>query len=597
MLETYTFLHLIIPGAQFVIASPAEMQSINENHFTFQLPDKSYAVNKREVMRYPSLDLEAELFQNAFFAKGALIDFSPFGFRIKLKSDSVSSINWFNPDAPMTICIRKGDRPLFSSLCHCIRSPDENSEKVMVLLPSMEDVHQFQKTKSRNPRQQLIPSFEVAFNHPFLEKKIHRTVYDISTSGFSVFEEPDKGTLIPGMIIPDLTITYAGAVELICNLTQVLYRQAEGDGKVRCGIAILDMNIKHYTQLASITSQAIDPHACISFKVDLDELWSFFFETGFIYPEKYKSICANQKEFKKIYQKLYEEHPEIARHFIYQKNGRIYGHVTLARAYENTWMFQHLSARPMDKVPSGLMVMKQINHFTNELCRLPSAKMGYLMCYFQPHNRFSNFLFGGFARTMNNAQVCSLHLFSHLLYPQSETPGRQFPAGWELRKFSAEDLWELNRLRKGISGGLLMNVLHLRNKNKEGETLEEVYARLGFIRKSEIYSLVQNGVLKAVLLVNQANFGFNLSNLVNCIKILICDTAGLSREILYTAIHQLGGVYQTEKVPVLIYPSSFVEDNKIPFETKKYFMWIIDARFVSEFMDVTKKKAKISYWD
>jgi hypothetical protein len=251
----------------------------------------------------------------------------------------------------------------------------------------------------------------------------------------------------------------------------------------------------------------------------------------------------------------------------------------------------------MDKVPSGLMVLKQITYFMNELCRLPSAKMDYLICYFQPHNRFSNFLFGGFARTVNNAQVCSLHLFSHLLYPKNETPKAQFPPGWELRKFSPADLWELNRLRKGITGGLLMKVLHLGKNNVEEETLEEIYARYGFIRKSETYSLVQNGVLKAVLLVNQTNFGFNLSNLLNGIKIFICDTAGLSREILYTAIHHLGDVYPTEKVTILLYPSGFVEDNKIPYETKKYFMWIFDARFVSEFMDVTKKKAKISYWD
>jgi len=292
MLEAYTFLHLIIPGAQFIIVSPAEMQSISENHFIFHLPDKSYAVNKREVVRYPSPGLETELFQNAFFAKGALIDFSPFGFRIKLKSDSVSSLNWFNPDAPMTICIRKGERPLFSSLCHCIRSPNENSGKVIVLAPSIENVHQFQKTKSRNPRRQLVPSFEVAFNHPFFGKKINRTVYDISTSGFSVLEESDKGTLIPGMIIPDLTIIYAGAIELTCNLTQVLYRQAQGDGKVRCGIAILDMNIKHYTHLANIISQAIDPHACISYKVDLDELWSFFFEPDISFTKKTAEYTA-----------------------------------------------------------------------------------------------------------------------------------------------------------------------------------------------------------------------------------------------------------------------------------------------------------------
>ena len=55
--------------------------------------------------------------------------------------------------------------------------------------------------------------------------------------------------------------------------------------------------------------------------LDLDALWDFLFETGFIYPKKYALIHANKEQIKQTYQKLYTRSPEIARHFVYQENG------------------------------------------------------------------------------------------------------------------------------------------------------------------------------------------------------------------------------------------------------------------------------------
>ena len=124
-------------------------------------------------------------------------------------------------------------------------------------------------------------------------------VFDISNTGLSVLETSDNGTLIPGMIISDLMINYAGTIELNCNAAQVLYRKAHGNGKVRCGIAILDMSIKAYTDLTNIIACTFDPNTHVSDRIDLEALWNFFLQDIIhICPKKcigsdcLKNICS-----------------------------------------------------------------------------------------------------------------------------------------------------------------------------------------------------------------------------------------------------------------------------------------------------------------
>ncbi|MFC1856774.1 hypothetical protein ACFL9U_01965 [Thermodesulfobacteriota bacterium] len=597
-LKKHHFVDILVLDAHSVIIIPAKIEKIHDDAATFQLTKDGYAVNIRRAVRRRSQGIEVDLYQNAFLAKGVLIDFSSFGFRIQLVMKPLSSIKWLNTDAPVTVCLRKGDQVVFSSMCHCIRYSNENSAKNIVLAPLTEQLHQFQKKKIRNPRHRLVPQFEMVITHPFLGKKIRREIYDITTSGFSVLEETQNTTLLPGMVIRDFTIHYAGAFDLKCIAAQVMYRQPHRKGTIRYGIAILDMDIQTYSDLTNILSQPLEQHLKISHEVDLDDLWHFLFETGFIYPEKYRHICGHPEEFKQTYQKIYNENPEIARHFTYQKNGRIYGHISLIRAYEKTWMFQHLAAKSVDKIRSGIMLMKLIGHFVKELYRLPSAKMDYLMVYYRPQNRFSKRIFGGFAKGYKDSRVCSEDLFSYLIFTQANDSGKDLPENWILERFSGKHLWEFHQFYKHHSGGLLLNILHFVLKEKTSpESIEDTYTQLGLIRKMDAFALFYNGLLTAVILANQTNLGFNMSDLLNSIKVIICHPTVIPEGIFSTAIHMVMRSYNSDKIPVLVYPSSFIENKKSFREIKKYVMWILDARNVSEFMAFTKKKYKIGYWE
>lgn len=239
------------------------------------------------------------------------------------------------------------------------------------------------------------------------------------------------------------------------------------------------------------------------------------------------------------------------------------------------------------------MVLKQIMHYLNDMCRLPSAKMDYVMCYFRPQNKFPDRIFGGFARALDNPRGCSMDLFTYLPYTTLSL-GTKLPKGWTLKECSAEEQWELNRVYSHSSGGLLLNALGLGREDSGNESLEEVYGRLGFLRKQRAYSLTHRGVLYAVLIVNQSDLGFNLSELLNSIKVLVADPEGLPWDILSIAVAQLTSVYHKARVPILFYPFEYAKVNNIPFE-KQYQLWILNVRFGFEYLEYMQRKLKMQY--
>ncbi len=588
----YEFLHLVIANGKSIILVPGDLQGIDENSLCVHLPQTSYAICQRQARRYVCKEVTAELTQNGFCAKGELLDFSPVGLRMRVRPESPSSFHWLNLDELTSILLRRGNQILFSGTCSFIREQGNFHEREYVLVPNKKMIKRFKKKQIRNPRLRLLPSPTVAFDHPFLRKRFQLEVRDISTSGFSVSEKSDEAVLIPGMILPAVSINFAGESEMNCT-AQVIYRYEEKTDEIHYGLAILDMDINAYSLLTHIITKALDPHAYLSDAVEMDALWEFFFESGFIYPNKYRLMHRHREDFRKTYRKLYQENPEIAKHFTYQRRGRIYGHISMVRAYQRSWMIHHYAARSMEKRRTGFMVLKQMMHYLNDMCRLPSAKMDYVLCYFRPENKFPNLVFGGFARALNDKRGCSTDLFAYLPYT-SLSLGTELPKGWSLKESSEQDLWELRRFYAHYSGGLLLDALGLDQEESREERLEAVYGKVGFHRQWKVYSLSYQGELGAVLIVNQSDLGLNFSELLNGIKILVANPEALPWNVLSTAVATLTAGYDMEKVPILFYPFDYVEAEDIPYE-KRYQLWTLNVRYGQEYMEFMHRKFKISY--
>ncbi len=228
---------------------------------------------------------------------------------------------------------------------------------------------------------------------------------------------------MPGMIIPDLEIRYAGMLKMTCD-AQVIYRRkvGKGTGSLRSGHPGYGFPDLPPPQPYHGPCREI-PMPRFASEVEMDALWEFFFDTGFIYPKKYHLLQSCREEFKETYRKLYQEDQEIEAHFTYEKNGRIYGHVSMFRAYQRAWMVHHLAARPMNGKRTGLTVLKNVLRFFDGLYRYPSIRMDHMIFYFRPENHFPNLFFGGFARDFGNPRGCSLDLFAYMSHPTDRPAG------------------------------------------------------------------------------------------------------------------------------------------------------------------------------
>ncbi|VBB44013.1 conserved hypothetical protein [uncultured Desulfatiglans sp.] len=595
--------HLLIDRGASVLVVPISFGMGGGGEPVVRFTEGAYSVARREMRRYVCQKrLNVEVFQSGFLASGSLVDFNARAFKVCVRPLSSGAFQWLNTDEPIGLQIRTDQDVIYSGLCRFVRGQrlplGATEDRQLVLEPAQKEISRFQRRRIRSPRQRLTPPPTVNFLHPLLDASVTLDVCDLSTSGFSVYEHGDEGLLVQGLIIPELEIEFAGGACAVCS-AQVIYRREEiATGSVRCGLAILDMSLRDFNKLANVINKVQDPRAHVSPHINPDALWEFFFETGFIYPGKYALIDAEKSEFKRTIKKLYEECPDIACHFTYQQNSRIFAHVSMVRAYEKAWLIQHHAAKALESKSTGFNVLKQIMYYLYDMCRLPSANMDYLFCYYRPDNKFPDRVFGGFARQLKDNKKCSMDVFAYFTICKRIQRDISL-SNFEIKATSKMDLFQLNLFYNHISGGLMLNIYSMLPENMQNnKTIENIYKDINFTRKMRLYSLTYNRKLCAIFILDQSDFGFNFSELINGIKAIILEPKFLPWPVFYEAVNQLAPDYKTDNVPIMIFPGEYVScANKSPKDLKQYVLWAYDVAIISEFMEFLKKKFRIRYWE
>jgi hypothetical protein len=590
---------LIIDGHKLVVAVP-ELITLNERGAVFLLPQRCLEVNYRKTRRHASEGVQIELFQNSARLQGTLLDFSAVSFRIETASSAAQTFHWINPDSPAQLVLSRDGLTLYSGECRIISQNLGQKTRIYVLEPTRSNMQRFKPKVIRSVRQELLPLPNAIFQHPLSLKTTDLKVIDVSGSGFAVHEEVERSVLVPGMIIPDLELKIANGFTVKC-LVQVVYRlviqHADGSCAVKCGLSFLDMDIREHVNLLALLYLAKNKNSYMSNRVNTEELWQFFFETGFIYPEKYTFVQANKSLLKEMYDKLYTENPSIARHFIYHEKGSILGHMAMLRFYEKSWLVHHHAANKSESTNGGLVVLAQLAQSINDSYNLHSAHMNYIICYYRPDNKFPNRVFGTAVKLINDKKGCSLDTFAYLHYHRALADDWNFAGPWALSRATADDLLELESFYEQESGGLMLHALNLEPDMVDCDELEKEYQRLGFVKKRHCYTLKKLGNIKAVVTVNLSDVGLNLSDLTNCIQVVVLDQENFPQEIVFLMLSILTHKYDQNDIPVLVYPVSYADASGISYD-KKYSLWALNIqdnaphflKYLAELLDRHKNK-------
>jgi len=576
----YEFLNFIVSDGLRLFLVEAEMEGMDEQGLSFVLPSSCYEVSSRKVGRQPCKDVQVQFVQSGVAYYGSLLDFSAVSFRVELSTAQSRPLSWINPAGTVDVLIKNGHDVQFSGPCGIVRQSGGRSTRSYALKPLNRLIQRFKPKEFRSERQKLTPSPNIIFRHPFTGKMVTLTVVDISGAGFSVEENYNNSVLIPGLIIPEIGMECANNFIIKCR-AQVVYSNRDGDMTSKCGLAILDMDFQDHIRLSTLLHQAKDKNSHICAVVDPDALWNFFFETGFVYPEKYEFIQANKEKFKKIYERLYAQNPDIAINFIYQSKSAIYGHMSMFRYYENTWIIHHHAAITSSHNRAGVVVLEQVGRFINETHNLPAAHMDYVACYFRPENKFPNLVFGGVARKAPDPKGCSIDPFAYFHF-RSFAGRREMPSQWTMAEATADDLLELQTFYEYKAGGLMLKALDLEPEMLGLNALSGEYQRSGFKRDRHLFALKMAGGLKAVIMVNVSDIGLNMSNVTNCIHVIILDAENLPPSGLYAVLSQLSQYYEEEEIPVLLYPVAYADNNSLPYE-KTYNLWVLNMAYTDHY--------------
>ncbi|WP_319526406.1 PilZ domain-containing protein [uncultured Desulfosarcina sp.] len=592
--DLFNFENIIIPdGKRFLVVEP-EMLEVDERAIRFVLPETCSAADTRSTRRRRCQGVHVYVTQNGALYYGSMIDFSAFSFRVQVQTTPPQTFEWIDADSPVDVILFDGSKTLYSGGCRITKQTHGYKDRHWVLEPIKRNKQRFRPKEFRSKRRQLVPLPTISFSHPFSKQTVNLNVLNLSGSGLAVEEEAGQAVLFPGLIIPELEIRFGDGSYATCT-AQIIYSRDKDDNlaedMLKCGIAFLDMPIEDHIKILALLQQVDNKNAHVCNRVDLDALWNFFFETGFIYPGKYEFIEKNKAQIKRTYNKLYSENPKIARHFIYQKRGQILGHVAMLRFYQRTWLIHHHAAIRSALNKSGLVVLHQIGQFANDSHRLDSLHMQYLACFYQPTNKFPSRVFGGARQSINNDEACSTEPFAYFHHQSSPSKHAYLPAGWSLRPSSDEDLLILQNVYQKTPAELMLRAMGLDVEEATFADLADTYREIGLIRQRHLFTLERNCELKAVIMINLSDLGLNMSDLTNCITVFVLNRSGLNADIVHCVCANLAKQFNRTYLPVLLHPAADAAALNITAE-KEYIFWALNTNYGDDYFRYIKRLTK-----
>ncbi len=591
----FDFMFIMLSNGLDLVLMTPPLQTLGDGGISFDITDTcGYEVGTRDSRRHPCEDVPVTLMQSGVALEGMLRDFSSRSLCAEFPSPSALALNSLNVNSPVYAVLKSGDQIVYSSECEITRHSLSHDAMTLVVSPTASRISRLKQKEFRSVRQELSPSPNVVFEHPLTGSTVILKAEEVSGSGFSVEEEYADSQLIPGMIVPELYLEFALNLRIKCS-AQVVYRKVidSGDGVtyVKCGLAIVDMDARNQISLSNLLHQATNENAYVGCTVDLEDLWRFFFHTGFIYPHKYAQMYTDKHKFKEVYKKLYLADSDVARHFVYQARGKIKAHISMLRFYRNMWLIHHHAASRAGG-RGGIVILNQLVRYLNDYHSLNPMSAGFAGCYFRPENRFPERVFGGFAKEVNDNKRCSTDEFAYFLFDKSAPGEGPSPADMTLGEAHPQDLAELENFYGFTSGGLAMHALDLRRDFYKDTTIDMEFAEIGLRRSRRVFALRRGGVLLAVFALNFSDFGLNFSNLTNCIHAFVLAPPGLSRGEFMGALSELSKNYGEEQVPVLIYPRDYADRVSIGYE-KVYKLWLFSMEYTDLFFKYIEKVFKI----
>jgi c-di-GMP-binding flagellar brake protein YcgR len=561
----------------------------NESELTFKLLPEIMAVNSRSSKRYSCEDVTVGLSHGKRVFNGRLIDMSGSALSVALTPPDFNENGAFHENAILEMTLFSEDTKIYEGACRVLRKEKNVGEISLVMMPTKTQACYMEGKVHRSNRVKLIPLPEARFSHPLIHRHTALKIDEISGTGFSVVERGTQCVLFPGMELPDVEVHLAPGFSISCKAQVVHCTDDEKGHKRSCGLAFTHMESGDHQRLVAHLQQARNPWAYVSCHVEPEDVWDLFFNSGFVYPEKYAAFHPYKEAINSLYKKIYNNRSlKFSKNLIYKENGIVKGHIGLVRTFSKTWLMHHMAGKGVGSEMPGIAILNQVGSFINDSYGMESNAMKYATTYFRPDNKVPNLLFGGVARSAKDKKICSMDTFAYFHHPRTVQKGITLEEAG-LRPTTDEDLLELADFNEQRSGGLMVDALDLRPENRGADRLlGDLYSEEGCYRERTLYSLKKGGRLKAVLMDYKSDIGLNLSDLTNGLHVWVVDPGGVTPDEFKDALSLVSASFEQPFVAVTLYPRKAAERFSISHE-KEYTLWIMEMRYSDHYFSHLKK--------
>lgn len=368
-----------------------------------------------------------------------------------------------------------------------------------------------------------------------------RTALDITSSGaaFAVLEHEPMPV---GVVLPRVELSFPNGDRITLRARvrslNALSTPVGGPARLRCGIEFVDVPGDVRMRLADAVVQADLPRVFSGVGHRHEELWQFFLDTEFLYPEKLKRLEASLPEIRDTFTRLLDVPTPLLKTLVFKEEGRLLGHISAVKTHRSTWMVQHLAALKDGRVTlaSARMLSMGILSYLEH-----TPDLQWVRIFFRPNNKWPARVMGNFTRRLQDPARCDLRTYGYLAAP-TDRP-LEVSNEIEVRPATAEDLSVIERHFVARGRTAELQACDLRADTIPLGQVDLEYRERGLFRRREVRVATCAGKRLGFALIELSSLGLNLSEVTNAFSVQLFGddvraVAALSEEArtLYAAL-------------------------------------------------------------
>lgn len=446
---------------------------------------------------------------------------------------------------------------------------------------------------------------EVSFSflHPLFGKIFLFPVYDISHRGLSF-----RGDYLKCLLWKDISLRgcqiqirgedlSVGTVKVASNFHVITI---DGESEKRCSVEFVDLPMKTRKLISSYVLKENNPHLRIVKSDMIDSLWDLFYKSKFIYTSKEDYIKKIMPEIMETWTKLLSGDNNFFRTIVFVEEGKEVGTASAVKAYENTWILQHLATTGHPLKQISKYVLLGLAHFLME-----NEEIQYMITYFQPENSFPGKIYSDFEASYPLQEQLNFEKFSFLTMDIDNQTNFKIIGEKLVNSLHNKIIVEQANYEDGIiiekHFGKILEPLEIRARSLFKNSLRlpkinEVFKATGLVRERHCLVAKEEGQsISAFALLENTSPGVNLSGLLNTFSLFSIEDGGeiyrASRRILIGCVISLYQSWGVKTVICLTTDEDLSDYMAFGFEKKREYICFTSTRkVIKNFYNYVKER-------